>query len=503
MITSQLPKKIFMTLSSLIKTILVSSNNIKRYSAKKANFISINDSISYVKTSVYALLITACINMGMNTLIINKASAAEHVIETAKSIDASDSDDLQTITTPHARIHFSKGYQVIADEIASKFEAIYAAVSKRVGFEQNEILDFLISDDIHQSNGSALLLTAGKLIRISTSAPRSNEVLGFYDDWLEVVISHELTHKVHISEPTRRWQASLERYLLNADMKNQNRYPRWLSEGYATVVETQYTGKGRVNSDYVNALLTQWALEGQLPSYYELNGYGGYLGFGMAYLQGSDFLTWLEKKYASHASVEDSLFTDIWRRSTAKYPRSFEQAFYSIFLNSPQNLYKVFVVEQTYLAKQAQQAWQKSALLTAELARMNANDRSFTKQEPQHRATPKVWQNNNQEVLSFSPSSDGTKILQLIKNSQGRRSLQLIEIADNTVAKAAFKQGNAYLLREDPRDVADHTPDIFLHKLLAVVHPSPVFQWQQSRYLDDSHALVLQYQRQSNDELGF
>lgn len=379
-------------------------------------------------------------------------------------------DSLQTIETNYARIHFQQDYQAFAEQVADKFDTIYEDVSHRVGFEQNEKLDFLIADDFHQANGYAVPLTSGKIVKIYTSAPRSEQTLGSYEDWLDLVISHELTHKIQMSEPSRSWRSMLDKYFFFADGINFTRYPRWVSEGYATLIETQYTKQGRVNSDYVKALLQQWAMEGQLPSYQAINGNSSYTGNRMAYYQGSAFLFWLQKQYGNVK------LTQLWHRSTAAKYRDFNEAFSGLFLQSPKILYKQFVAEQTYLAKKHQQ-----------------------------RSTPtgQLWQNNAYQVLSSEPSLKQNRILQLEKDAKGIISLNVYNIEPNEKAKEEFIKDNATLIEIDALDVANTMPIVFNRKAELVVKPNSQHQWRQARWLDEQHALVLQYLIQDNRELGF
>jgi len=379
-------------------------------------------------------------------------------------------DSLQTIETEHARIHFHKDYQAFAQQVASKFEPIYADVSGRVGFEQNDKLDFLIGDDFHQANGYALPLTAGKIVKIFSSSPRSEEALGSYNDWLDLVISHELTHKIHMSQPSRSWRSALDSSLLDSDIFNFSRYPRWITEGYATVIETEYTEQGRVNSDYIKAMLQQWATEGQLPSYDALNGSSSYEGNRMAYNQGSAFLFWLQANYGQEKLQQ------LWKRSTAKQYRNFDSAFSGLFLDNPRTLYKKFVVEQTVSAKQTQ--------------RLTNN-------------TGSLWQNNSFKVISSEPSPQQDKLLQLEIDQKGYTTLSTFLLAENNKAKDEFIEANEKLLEADKDDVVNSMPAVFDREAIIVIQPSKKAQWRHARWLDGDHALVLQSQLQDNQELGF
>jgi hypothetical protein len=118
------------------------------------------------------------------------------------------------------------------------------------------------------------------------------------------------------------------------------RAPRWVVEGYATLVEGRLTGSGRPSGALRAAVLRRWAQRGQLPSYGALAGdRRRWLGESMPYLGGSAFLEWLERR-----GGEGSL-DRLWRRLTARRGRGFADAFRGVFGESPASLWGRFTAE--------------------------------------------------------------------------------------------------------------------------------------------------------------
>ena len=117
------------------------------------------------------------------------------------------------------------------------------------------------------------------------------------------------------------------------------RTPRWAVEGYATYVEGRLTGSGRPHGAARAAYLRQWALEGKLPTYAQLSSGGEFAAGAMAYLAGSAFLEWLV------AQRGDSSLVAVWRRLSARQPRSFAQAFAGVYGAPPDELYGRFTVD--------------------------------------------------------------------------------------------------------------------------------------------------------------
>ncbi|MDB4913677.1 MAG: hypothetical protein JWM95_1321 [Gemmatimonadetes bacterium] len=87
-------------------------------------------------------------------------------------------------------------------------------------------------------------------------------------------------------------------------------------------------------------MLRQFALEGRLPSYEQLNG-GPWIYGQFTYLAGSAFLEWLARREG------ESSLTALWRRMTAKTDRSFDEAFVGVYGGSPAQLYGRFTAELT------------------------------------------------------------------------------------------------------------------------------------------------------------
>ena len=86
------------------------------------------------------------------------------------------------------------------------------------------------------------------------------------------------------------------------------------------------TGSGRPYSVIRAAILRQWALEGRLPSYGQLDATGGFYGGAMAYLAGSAYLEWLAAQRGG-----DSSLVNLWRRMSARQDRTFPAAFSGVF----------------------------------------------------------------------------------------------------------------------------------------------------------------------------
>jgi hypothetical protein len=242
--------------------------------------------------------------------------------------------DWRTIETKHFRVHYPREYEEWSMRAASRLESIREAVSKEVGFAPPQVVDVLVMNPIAQANGSAWPLLDTPRMIFFAEPPGPDEQLGAYGHWIDLLAVHEYAHTAHMLRPSRN---PLERMLLPLNPITL-RAPRWVLEGYATVIEGRLTGAGRPTSTFRALLLRRWAESGRLPTYGELNSSQRFAGMSMAYLMGSAYLEWLEQRGS---------LRDLWARLTARHRRSFDEAFIGVFGERPDRLYGRFLAEVT------------------------------------------------------------------------------------------------------------------------------------------------------------
>src|SRR5258708_18033268 len=246
----------------------------------------------------------------------------------------------RTITTPHFRVHYTAEAAGWAERAASRLESVRSAVVKEVGFAPEKVTDVLVVNPIADPNGMTLPLLDAPRIVYFTEPPDPESTIGEYSDWIDLLTVHETTHLVHLMRPSRNaTQRLLERLLpLNPITLDA---PRWVLEGYATVVEGRITGSGRPDSALRGAFRRKRAISGRLPSAARLNSGRQFLGMSMAYLAGSAYLEWLERRSGAEA------LPHLWARMTARQRRSFDAAFSGVFGESPSRVYGQFGAELT------------------------------------------------------------------------------------------------------------------------------------------------------------
>ena len=332
----------------------------------------------------------------------------------------------RTIETRHYRIHFPNEFERWAVDAANRVESIDSVITGIVGSSAPKPVDVVIHDPYSRSNGYALPFIDRPTTVWWATPPDPRIDIGDYRVWSEMLSVHELAHLAHLSRPTRN---PLQRVLWSALPAHvgpvARKSPRWVIEGYATVVEGQITGAGRPNGVWRPALLRQWAIEGRLPTYQQMSGSREFSGGDFAYLSGSAFLEWLLKREG------DSSLVSVWRRLSARTSRSFDQAFAGVYGDGPAALYGRHVAELTGGAMRAK----------AELERVGIHDGELV-------------QRLNWDTGDPAITSDGDHAALTVRERERPSRLVVWRTAGDSIDPARGRRRNA-ALRRDPEDVAD------------------------------------------------
>ena len=373
----------------------------------------------------------------------------------------------RTLRTPHFRVHYPAPYEAWTRVAASRLESIRDAVVKEVGFDPPQITDVIVCNPIADANGETLPLLDAPRIVYFTQAPEPQSVIGEYHDWIELLEVHEMAHLVQMLRPSRNpIERQLERVVPVDPIALHG--PRWLLEGYATVIEGRLTGSGRPNGSLRAAVLREWAAHGQLPTYWQLNSDRRFFGSSMAYLAGSAFLEWLDAR-----SGPDS-FRKVWARMTARHRRSFPEAFEGVYGDSPQRLYGRFVAELTDHALAIERA------------------------EGAARKEGELWQVTVRNSGQPNVSPDGSKLVMNVRNAKGEASLVIFSTGPNE-NEAKAEKDVAAILRRDPQDVAPVRTKPIPRKPLHTYAPPDGGNVDSPRWTADGRSIVFGHRKPDSD----
>lgn len=367
----------------------------------------------------------------------------------------------RTLATAHFRLHYPAPYAAWAERAAAWLELLRQRDIAEIGFTPEEVVDVEVCDPRADSNGAAFPLRGWPRLLLWTSPPPAESELATYRDAIEDLVVHEEAHLVHLLRPSRN--ALLARLLPVGAIALA---PRWLVEGYATLIEGRLTGAGRPNGDLRAAILRRWAQAGRLPSYAAMDSDSrGWHGMSMAYLAGSSFLEWLDQRGGPGS------LRKLWARMTAKSGRSFEEAFRGVWGNAPDSLYDRFRAELTWRAMEAERRVQAVGPLAV-------------------REGP-LWQELHWSTGAPAVSPDGSRIALVRRDRERPAELVVWSTAPDTAAEKRWQEEQARELARDPQDVPAVRTRPLPRKPLATWTPSEGGDPQMPRFLPGGDALLV------------
>lgn len=206
----------------------------------------------------------------------------------------------RTITTEHFRVTFPEGLEALGRRAAGRAEMAYESLSEAFVDPPRGRVDLLVTDHTDISNGFAQV-TPSNRITIFARPPVDNLSLGFFDEWMELVITHELAHIFHLDRA-----GTLGKILRSVFGRSPNQWPffpsmaapLWTIEGLATWYESHLTQAGRVRGTFHEMVMRTAALEGRFESLDQASGDSPvWPGGNRSYTYGSMFFDYLLEKH--------------------------------------------------------------------------------------------------------------------------------------------------------------------------------------------------------------
>jgi Tol biopolymer transport system component len=363
----------------------------------------------------------------------------------------------RTVESGRFAIHFTAELESWARNVAAKTPHIDSAVSRAVGYRPPGRIDIVIDDPFRIANGSSWPLLDAPRIVMWATPPDPREDIGTFVSWADMLTTHEFAHLAHLLRPTRNsfqdWLWKLAPVELGPISV---KAPRWVIEGYATYIEGVVTGSGRPNGVWRPTILRQWAIEGALPRYEQLNSTSGMYGGEFAYLAGSSFLEWLVQRRG------DSSLVALWRRMSARRDRGFAESFAGVYGEAPDILYGRFAAELTAAAKARQLQMRGDTGTTIQHLARETGD-------------PAISRDGGRAAIRLASATRPGRIV----------IWRTIPEPDTMAARADRR-----LLASDPQDVAPYRPFPGPKKALATLQAVGNQSYQDPRFFSDGRVLV-------------
>ncbi|HTQ04961.1 MAG TPA: hypothetical protein VMI54_13940 [Polyangiaceae bacterium] len=200
-----------------------------------------------------------------------------------------------TLTTPHYHVHFQAGVEDVAQKVGTVAEDVYSRVSLELGFRPPRRTEIVLNDGTEEANGLAYTLPY-PTVDLNVSAPDDMSTLGDYDDWVTILVTHELTHILHMSNVSG--VPDLVNHVLGPTLAPNEEQPHWILEGLAVAMESEHTTGGRLRSTQFDMMLRADVLGGRIATLDEISHAARrWPAATLWYLYGAKFTEWIASIY--------------------------------------------------------------------------------------------------------------------------------------------------------------------------------------------------------------
>jgi len=205
----------------------------------------------------------------------------------------------RTLESAHFSVHFAEQHRAQARVAAAVAERVYPRITSRLGWEPRARTHLVLLDSADFANGSATPVPFNRST-IFLSPPDAGELLQDRD-WLELVLTHEFFHIVHLDKASGaplNLRGVLGRLLPFFPNVLQ---PVWVIEGLAVEAESDAArGYGRLGRSFFEGMMRAEVERGLRPLA-EVNAEGRGFPLNRDYLYGSYFFKFVRERYGDEA----------------------------------------------------------------------------------------------------------------------------------------------------------------------------------------------------------
>lgn len=228
-------------------------------------------------------------------------------------------EDWRTLETEHFRVTFPAGLEALARRAAARAETARARLEAAFVEAPGGTVDILLSDHTDIPNGFARVSPSNR-IAVFAQPPVDDPNLGYFDEWMELVVTHELAHIYHLDRTGvlgRIARSIVGRYPATWPVFPNQAAPRWTIEGLATWYESRLSDAGREHGTFQEAMLRTAILEDRFESLDQASGDSPvWPGGTRAYTYGSEFFDYLLER---HGQERMATFVDAVARQWIPY----------------------------------------------------------------------------------------------------------------------------------------------------------------------------------------
>jgi hypothetical protein len=222
--------------------------------------------------------------------------------------------DWRTAESPHFRIHYRVERRDVAEKVAAIAERVYPRITQQLGWEPRGPTEIALLSELDITNGYSTPLPFNT-IAIYLAPPDEGELLD-NSAWLDLLVTHEFTHIVHLDKvrgapKVLQWIFGRVAYFFPNAWQ-----PLWAIEGLAVLNESDpAAGKGRLYGPMFEGWLRAERASGFI-TLAEINSNGRALPLSKEYIYGAYFYDYLARVYGA-----DAVFKYVDRYSGNIVPR--------------------------------------------------------------------------------------------------------------------------------------------------------------------------------------
>ena len=342
-----------------------------------------------------------------------------------------------TIETKHFRVHFTRGLESEGRRGAADAERAFAELSTELKPPRGKV-DLVIADNIDYVNGYATTFPSNRIV-VYAHPPFDSPDLRNYDDWLRLVITHELTHIFHLDRADGLWRLGRDIFGRHPAFFPNSYQPAWLVEGLAVYYESRITGAGRLEGSEHYMLARAAAEANRVPRIGELSrATTRFPGGETVYAYGS--LIW---DYLARTRGADKIPKFVDKTSRLIWPVSLNARAKSVFGISFENAWR---------------DWRDSLVRTSAHREPAAGWKDLTR-EGRYVVSPR-WLNDTTLIYSASTGKDVPSAYTVTLSGAVKR----IARRNGLDANAVSPDGSIVFAQPDYVDAFHYRTDLWVHR---------------------------------------
>ncbi len=213
-------------------------------------------------------------------------------------------EEWRQFSTPHFVVTHPERMEDAARRAAVFAERAYGHLARELPHVPDGPVQLLLTDHADVSNGFATPIPYNR-ITVFARPPMDGGSLSHFDDWLELVVAHELVHTFHM-DMSGPLGGALRKVFGRAPVLwplfPSASTPTWMIEGLATHYESRLTGAGRIHGVWQDMVMRAAALEDAWPRLDQVTGTTPtWPGGHRPYVYGARYLEHLAERHGPEA----------------------------------------------------------------------------------------------------------------------------------------------------------------------------------------------------------